>query len=128
MSFAWSEYLEVVKELAQGGRAHPEASLRSAVSRAYYAAFCRTRNHLRDRDGLLVPTGGEAHRFVRTQFQHSRELSRRRLGATLDRLRLVRNQADYDDTVPNLSRIAVVSLLWAEEVLATLDQMQAGGE
>ena len=53
MTFDWAEYLNVAGELA----AIPfrpsiaEAKQRSAISRAYYAAFGKARVHLRDIDG-----------------------------------------------------------------------------
>ena len=39
MSFDWSEYLDLARELAK----FSEAGQRSAISRAYYAAFCTAR-------------------------------------------------------------------------------------
>lgn len=50
MSFNWSEFLGLAQELA-GHEAQPygeEATSRAAISRAYYAALCSARNHLRD--------------------------------------------------------------------------------
>lgn len=49
MSFDWSGYLDVAKELASVAltSANKEAKLRSAISRAYYAAFILARNYLR---------------------------------------------------------------------------------
>ena len=42
MSFDWSEYLDLARELALQGSAPSlsEARVRAAISRAYYAAFC----------------------------------------------------------------------------------------
>lgn len=45
MNFDWEEYFNLAKELAGTTE---EAKLRSAVSRAYYSAFCLARNYLRD--------------------------------------------------------------------------------
>ena len=45
MKFDWEEYFNLAKELAGTTE---EAKLRSAVSRAYYSAFCLARNYLRD--------------------------------------------------------------------------------
>jgi hypothetical protein len=51
MSFDWSKYLNVAKELAgvETSAASQEAKLPAAISRAYYAAFIKARNHLRDK-------------------------------------------------------------------------------
>ena len=45
MKFDWEEYFNLAQELAG---TNEEAKLRSAVSRAYYSAFCLARNYLRD--------------------------------------------------------------------------------
>ena len=67
MTFDWSEYLKLAQELAGQtvSPANEEAKLRSSVSRAYYAAFCKARNYLRDIEGHSIPSTPEAHRYVR---------------------------------------------------------------
>ena len=57
MSFDWSEYLTLAQELTSASTSSPiqEAHLRAAVSRAYYAAFCKARNYLHNKDGYLTP-------------------------------------------------------------------------
>ena len=73
MNFDWSEYLNIARELAGQATASfsAEAKKRSAISRAYYAAFCSARNHLRDRDNdQNIPVGGDAHGYVRKQFNY----------------------------------------------------------
>jgi len=65
MSFDWSEYLSVAQELASGANtsANKEAKLRSAISRAYYAAFILARSYLRDREELLILRTNDAHSY-----------------------------------------------------------------
>jgi len=48
MSFDWNEYYQLSRELAglATGIATEEAKMRSAISRAYYAAFCKARDYL----------------------------------------------------------------------------------
>lgn len=51
MPFDWKHYLELARELAQPSASEPgqrEAELWTAISRAYYAAFCHARNYSRD--------------------------------------------------------------------------------
>jgi uncharacterized protein (UPF0332 family) len=50
MSFNCSDYLDLARELIGQTdiTASEEAKLRSAISRAYYAAFIQARNHLLD--------------------------------------------------------------------------------
>ena len=65
MSFDWKEYLNLAYFLS--GRREktysPEGGYRSAVSRAYYAAFCYARNHARDRAYLLALRAYVPHRL-----------------------------------------------------------------
>ena len=97
MSFDWSEYLNVARQLLGYGTSPQtgEGSLRSAVSRAYYGAFCTARNHLRDKESLVIPRGRNVHIWVQDQFQNGRDSVRKDIGATLNRLREARNKADY---------------------------------
>jgi uncharacterized protein (UPF0332 family) len=126
MSFRWSEYLDLARELAQPSAASAllEARLRAAISRAYYAAFCEARNDLRGRQPQLVfPADAEIHRFVREQFQRSIEPMSRAVAANLDRLRAWRNLADYEDTVGNLPYTAQLALAAADAVLTALSAL-----
>lgn len=125
MSFDWSEYLDVAKELASvaNSSANREAKLRSAISRAYYAAFINARNHLRDREGLLIPRTSEAHKYVRDQFYYSSDSVRQSLGEKLLRLRDFRRQADYVDSFPGLVGITQTALKLSEEVIAILNSL-----
>jgi len=125
MSFEWLEYLRLAQELTQSKRgvASREAKLRSAVSRAYYAAFIKARNHLRDEEGYNIPDVQDAHYLVRAKFFRSSDHIRRRIGQHLHRLRTYRNQADYNDVFPGLPSIARTCLKLAQEVIADLDQL-----
>lgn len=49
MSFDWSKYLEFARKqicIDDNGNIIDEAACRTAISRAYYAAFCLSRNYL----------------------------------------------------------------------------------
>ena len=122
MSFDWREYLRLASQL--GGRTvsrtSREARQRSAISRAYYAAFCAARNHLRDREGHTIPNAAQAHRHVATAYQSSQDPARRALAWRLVQLRNQRNRADYDDTVQRLHIMVALSLQWASDIIAIL--------
>ncbi|KAF5436823.1 hypothetical protein C5S35_07295 [Candidatus Methanophagaceae archaeon] len=85
MMFNWSGYLDLAKELAgqTAGQATEEAKLRSSASRAYYAAFCRARNYLRD-EGCSIPPTGIAHVIVRDEFKFSTDKQHRKIGQNLE--------------------------------------------
>src|SRR5207248_5650471 len=112
MSFEWSDYLDLAQELARQGAIHSsrEAELRSAISRAYYAAFCKSRNHLRDKEHEILSTGSEAHSQVQDKFVLSKDRRRKQIGENLNRLRTLRNRADYKDQFFKLYETTVVSL------------------
>lgn len=125
MSFDWAEYYKQAEDLAtrNSSDVSREADLRSAISRAYYASFCKGRNLLRDKDGETIPLDGSAHRVVKTKFTSSSDLVRKKIGQNLDRLRIDRNIADYHDTIPNIEDLALADLLMAEEVIAKLNAL-----
>ena len=129
MSFNWSEYLNIARELAGQATASSsaEAKKRCAISRAYYAAFCSARNYLRDKDNDLdIPVGGDAHGYVRRQFKTSKNKVRREVGEYLARLVAKRNLVDYkDDITPlaNLDGETHLALNWSQEVISDLAQL-----
>lgn len=125
MTFDWSQYLNVAKELAGLATtpANQEAKLPAAISRAYYAAFIQARNHLRDREGHSITQAPGVHRYVSEQFELSIEPARKSVGEKLQRLRRYRNQADYVDRFPGLSGIAGRSITLAQEVISELGNL-----
>jgi len=125
MSFDWSEYFNLAQELV-GQTATPagqEARQRSALSRAYYAAFCQARNHLRDKEGHPLPVGGQVHAHVRDQFRNSLDPARNQIGHDLNRLRIDRNKVDYDDSVPRLDTMTIRDMTLAQRVLFMLSKL-----
>jgi len=125
MMFDWSDYLDLAKELAgqTASQATEEAKLRSSVSRAYYAAFCKARNYLRDIEGRSIPSTGDAHVFVRDEFRYSADRLHRKIGNNLNRLRIDRNKVDYDDSVTGLSSMVIMDLTIALKVISTLNTL-----
>lgn len=125
MTFDWSEYLKLAQELAGDGAGLPneESKLRSSVSRAYYAAFCKARNHLRDIDGYQISQHVNVHKHVRDQFKDCSNKSRKKIGTDLDRLRKRRNKADYDDFVNKLPQLAITSLKLSHNIISALNTL-----
>ena len=119
MSFDWKEYLNLAYFLS--GRREktysPEGGYRSAVSRAYYAAFCYARNHARDNEGFKPSKSVEDHKKLRSHFRRNRKLE---IASYLEDLRQWRNSCDYDDKVENLSQLLRSSLKTAEEIIYKL--------
>jgi uncharacterized protein (UPF0332 family) len=124
MSFDWSEYLTLAQELAgELVLSNEEAKSRSAISRAYFSAYCIARNFLRDKEGYRIPEDSDAHSLVRDLFVKSYVGHRRRIGQNLERLRLDRNKADYDDIFTGLPSSVTVALNLAKWVISTLSTL-----
>lgn len=101
MPFDWREYLELAKDLAvqRGVGYSSEAAKRSAVSRAYYSAFCLVRNYAEAKLGFQRTKGAKEHTDLRNYLQMKGKVQ---LVSCLVDLRRWRNACDYDDEVPNL--------------------------
>lgn len=123
MSFNWVDFLTLADALSRTPNTPgpEEAALRSAVSRAYYAAFCSARTTARDKEGF-VPTGSpEDHRLLRNHFRARGDRVRRKISTDLERLRDNRNRADYDDLlVTGPAALAQSSVAVARNIIGAL--------
>lgn len=131
MNFEWSAYLNLAEQLLNSAsnpiinQADREAMLRTAISRAYYAAFVSARNHLRENYGdKFVPASGDAHSYVANQFRNSPNQWSKKIGWKLHFLRKYRNMADYDNVFQNLLLNATTSILEAKRSLNILDRLK----
>jgi uncharacterized protein (UPF0332 family) len=124
MSFDWAEYLALAKELIENPTIYPEARQRSAVSRAYYAAFNLAKNYLEQAEEQSLPKTADAHRYVAEYFRLSDDPDQREIGNNLARLRLFRNQADYTSSFPGLSAVAKRTVKIAAGVAANLKALR----
>jgi uncharacterized protein (UPF0332 family) len=127
MKFDWSEYFYLAKELAETSK---EAELRSAVSRAYYSAFCLARNYLRDiqldpRLSWHKTYDINAHQYVAEKFIYNQSKSQTmiEIGQNLNRLRKMRNKADYEDTIFYLKKEARTALMLAQNIISALSKL-----
>ena len=83
------EFLQVAEHLRLG---KTEGEWRSAISRAYYAAFLQAREVLLANRAISLTATGQDHAAVIRAIL-ARNRSR---GTSIDRLRVLRNHADYD--------------------------------
>jgi len=136
MSFDWKDYLLFAQEMcgkSNGGNACQETKMRCAISRAYYSAFCNARNFLNE-NGVKIPDDANIHNAVKREFSDSKDKLYKEIGVNLDRLRLSRNKADYDNVfyekgriVRNLSSEANKSISYSEIVLRKLNELRTDG-
>lgn len=121
MVFDWSQYLVLAEALAT--QPDNEAALRSAVSRAYYAAFCSAREYLLNTNMLFGRRPRRprlSHRAVWHTYQRDVD---RRIGMDGNRLRELRNLVDYEDVVPDLENAVRSALSTSRRILASLDEL-----
>ncbi len=86
MPFDWKEFFELARELANqvGSGYSAEAAQRSAVSRAYYAAFCWVRNYAERNFGFQRKGEAQDHKLLR---DHLRQQGKNQLASQLNKLR-----------------------------------------
>ncbi len=97
--FNWADYLDLADNLL--GQAN-EAAFRSAVSRAYYAAYNRALQKLIE-ESLIYrtdPSEPHKHKAIWDRYLDSADFPRRRVGLDGDRLRKSRTDADYNNSTP----------------------------
>lgn len=121
--FDWSEYLVVARHLAEQ---KTEAGCRSAVSRAYYSAFCSARNWLDEHDlAFHMPAPGESHKAVWDRYDQGPERQKKQIATEGRRLRGHRNWADYENNpAQDIEQILELSLTRADRLLKLLDSLR----
>ncbi|MFN4817115.1 MAG: HEPN domain-containing protein [Pseudanabaena sp.] len=127
--FNWSLYLVLAEQLLKDALLYPqpktdnkidEAYYRSAISRAYYAAFCVTKNYLEEHH-ITIPRK-ESHIFVANELKNNRNT--RKIAAVFISLRDYRNIADYDDKTPSgLANIAKQSTRNSQLIIDLINKL-----
>ncbi|OBQ39054.1 MAG: hypothetical protein AN487_05690 [Anabaena sp. CRKS33] len=137
MKFDWLSYLEVAETLyneviSTSNQANSasinEAKVRSCISRAYYSAFCLTRNYLRDFEGYsnLKTLKFSVHNYVIEELGNSKKRDFNKLRIILERLREYRVEVDYQDMVSfNLISKAKIAIVDAKKVVQLLQKFSS---
>ena len=116
--FDWLDYLELAKHLSKSDK---EAALRSAISRAYYAAFNQVRAYCVSK-GMYLPRTTDSHQVVWDKFKEGRTL--RGVYINGDLLKQQRVHADYkNEPIERLEDTVAQAIRYAELVLHFLDQL-----
>lgn len=124
MSFDWIDFLLLAEGLYNNPQSlgPEEASWRSSASRAYYAVFRMVRDFAETETGYEVKGFGTDHTSVPLHLQASDHKPHVDIGIKLDRLRLNRRWADYDDNLKQGPRkLAEVSVLTARRILELMN-------
>lgn len=120
MPFDWGDFLDLARRLADNENS--EADLRSAISRAYYAAFHKARTQLII-EGEVLPKDGTAHDFVWRRYRNAPGQIRNSIGINLERLKKKRTDADYRDSVSSLPSVVKVALSESDIVIRQVSEI-----
>lgn len=125
MSFSWEDLLSLAEELAEApsGDGLREAKHRSAISRAYYAAYHRALNYYRVKHRGLPPRasrGGGWHEALCEALRDSADAVEQEVGDLLTDLKGNRHDADYKARVLVTDLMVIASLLMAREIISRL--------
>jgi len=134
--FDWEDYLLLAKKLLIESKDSDiqEAKLRSAISRAYYAAFIKAKNYL-ERKGYDLSIKAlkkkyknreyiSVHKEVR-KILNNGEKFEKEIAKTLKDLGKARNDADYESEESNLYKLGQDTKIHIEQskfILFTLAQ------
>jgi uncharacterized protein (UPF0332 family) len=127
MSFDWADFLRLAKMLLEnpGSPGLEESCLRSAASRAYYAAYhCALK---RAYEEGYQPLPGDEHRSLQRYFAKYKPISdtRGKIAVELGRLWDHRRQADYHSRLQSQPRsLARNAVGMADTVLECLDRLR----
>lgn len=118
-AFTWKDYLEIARKLqANQFENLSEASLRSAVSRAYYAAFHHAQDWLKKQPGQhYFSEDAKAHDEVINDLKRCHYTT---ISDELFYLKRFRRKCDYELEVYNLERIARTAISQSDHIITTL--------
>lgn len=134
MSFCWTKYLDVAKELAGqpvNAEVSKEARLRTAISRAYYAVFQTLKEYLLEK-GETPSYKKNVHEWVKERFDlPGNNTIQQRIADDIDQLRKRRNSADYDADYKGwlkerrtMAQEAAKAIEEAERILQNLEELK----
>ncbi len=120
------DFLRVANDLAQSNKA---AELRSAVSRAYYAAFHVARKLLVDM-GFEISKGSGAHGDICNYLGNAANPTVEHAGNNIGDLKGWRNQADYElNSVEHENSGSVQKIVFiTEQIIEDLEQCCNGSD
>ena len=115
MSFEWKNYHKLADHIKDGiNRVDKEACQRSAVSRVYYAAHCKSRNYHRGRGTFIPKNTGEDHMGL---INHLKGLGKTGQSNRLLALFGWRIQCDYHDNVKNIDTVCKNAIKQSQKFL-----------
>lgn len=121
MPFDWQDYLTLAEGLV-GMTA--ESAKRSAISRAYYAAFHRAEAIYSSHHTTYLRTRGtQSHYDVWNWFESQAALSYKKIGTAGKNLKRRREDADHREEFPGIAQQAVYQIAKAREIIQGIDRV-----
>src|ERR1035441_1392228 len=122
MSFQWNDYLDLAKKLAAAAGDH--ASLRSAVSRAYYCAFNIALSRAKANEYRTPQDGsGGSHDLLWELYGRNDNRTCAQLAVLGQRMKRRRVKADYRLTFDKLEDEVQLAIIDAEDCLRLLSSL-----
>jgi len=126
MSFDWLHFLTVAERLHSAPDIFgvDDACLRTATSRAYFAAFHHAMSWTVSK-GYPRTCRGTDHTDVEIYFRDSipSDKMKQKIALELGRLRNRRNQADYDCNVPQTTNQVALAILDAQSIIKNVNSL-----
>ena len=120
MSFDWKTFLACAETLA---KAQDEAAKRSAISRAYYAAYNVVRVFLQ----VIPPPNSDSHAHVWNAALSDSRREVQTLGTKGNRLKKRRRSADYEPSFDSLEFFTKESLEVARAMIEAVETLKKDG-
>lgn len=119
-----SALLDLAERLHRGETGGGEASLRAAISRAYYAAVIHLRDRLIDTPGATAAPEAGLHGYLRRALRDSKRTHLTVLAQKLGTLHELRENADYQTraTGPTANDVAG-AIKRSRELIASIDNL-----
>lgn len=131
MSFNCRDFFEIANNLFQNDLTNPQldaARYRTAIGRAYYAAFLLARDYMTDFCNINFDKDRTSlHSRVSKYLQTSSDSKIRFAGVKLDRLRRTRSNADYSrEAISNIRRVAETAISAFLLIMEELERLRNG--
>jgi uncharacterized protein (UPF0332 family) len=124
MSFEWEDFKTLAFELCD--RSDDEASQRTAISRFYYAAFCRLRDYIILTDKHEFKKDSNIHteviKYLINEHRYIAEYGK--IGRKLRRLRKNRNIADYESDMENKETLIIESKKHSDYIFKNINNLK----
>lgn len=112
--FPYDGYSKLATELAMS---QDEASMRSAVSRAYYASMHKSRIFAENGGKIFESKGTpDIHKEVVDYYKYKDSMLYSLVATKLGRLRTSRNECDYNDNIKNVKSITENAILDLKDI------------